>query len=551
MAFPKGLIELSEGLFQLGVKEVVLCPGSRNAPLILAFNRNKNFKTYSIVDERSAAYFGLGIAKKSNRPVVICCTSGTAPLNFAPAIAEAFHSNIPLIVLTADRPKEWLGQWDNQMINQTNLYQNYIHYFQEYPTEETSTKKKEINWYRNRIINESFAHSFIYQKGPVHLNIPISEPFYPEKNEILKSDFLFKKIQIQKIQAILPTAIKTRLEESLLNNGKVLISFGQLEKNKDLLPFIKEIQALGIPILAEPIANIGLGYSADLLVGKNSEKIPEMPNLVIHLGESVISKNHKKFLRNTKINEIWLVSKNKTSSIPDTFQGLNQILELSPQEFFNELIGSFRKLNLESSYYQSWKDAAILADNKLAEQFSNNPLEQSELNVWKHLFDYAKDQIIDIHFGNSMSARYPNLVGWRSINHCCFSNRGTSGIDGILSTAIGSSQLNETKINLCILGDLSFQYDKNALWNKYIGSNNRIIIINNQGGGIFRLLEGSARQEELEEFIEARQESSARLIAESYKINYRAISTIPNLRAELPKFLDIKMPGPRILEIFV
>ncbi|MFM1914066.1 MAG: 2-succinyl-5-enolpyruvyl-6-hydroxy-3-cyclohexene-carboxylic-acidynthase [Bacteroidota bacterium] len=549
MAFPNGLIELAEGLFQLGVKDIILCPGSRNAPLILSFNRNGNFRTYSIVDERSAAYFGLGLARKSNNPVAICCTSGTAALNFAPAIAEAYHSKVPLIVLTADRPKEWLGQWDNQMINQTNLYQNYIHYFVEYPTHEIKSKSEDLNWYRNRIINEAYAHSMIYQKGPVHLNIPISEPFYPETNELLTASFAFKKLNFSLNSNLLTNSNKNRLEEIIFSNNKILISLGQSPKKPDLDAIIAEYDALGIPILSEPISNIAFGISPDLILGKNVKKLPTKPNLVIHIGGSVISKNHKKYLRDSAIKEIWLVNNEHNQQIPDTYQGITEIIDLEPETFLSDFLDSVKKLNLETSYYKEWKELANNSLKELTERLSNNPLEFSELNIWYHIFEAAKNQELDLHLGASMSARYPNLVGWQSKFHHCFANRGTSGIDGVLSSAIGSSQVNLEKINLCILGDLSFQYDKNGIWNKYVHPNNRIIIINNSGGGIFRLLEGSSRQPELEEFIETKQETSAKLIAESYAINYRAIQNIPSLRAELPRFLDLKIPGPRILEI--
>lgn len=551
MAFPKGLIELAEGLFQLGVKDVILCPGSRNAPLILAFHRHGQFNTYSIVDERSAAYFGLGLARKSAKPVVICCTSGTAALNFSPAIAEAYHSNIPLIVLTADRPAEWLGQWDNQMINQKGIYQNFTHYFNEYPTSEILGKSKDINWYRNRIIQESFAHAAIYQKGPVHLNIPISEPFYPEKGEEISTSFLVKKINFSLNPNQLSKENKLDLENRLLKENNLILSFGQLPKNPELEKITIKYAELGIPILSEPIANIGLGYSADLVLGKNVQQLPEEPKILIHLGASVISKNHKKYLRKANIKEIWLVNQEHAKQIPDTFKGINQIIDLEPQQFLQDFWESIKKLNFNNSYYKSWKELSELANENLKSRLSNNPLEFSELNIWYHLFEITKTQKIDLHLGNSLSARYPNLVNWKTSNHETFCNRGTSGIDGILSAAIGSSQVDPEKINLCILGDLSFQYDKNALWNKYVLPNNRIIIINNRGGGIFRLLEGSARQPELEEFIETRQDTSAKLLAESYGINYMAINSIQNLRAELPRFLDIKIPGPRILELFI
>ena len=306
MAYPEGLVDLIENLHQQGVNEAVICPGSRNAPIMLALVRHGGFQCYSISDERSASFFGLGRALKTQRPVIICCTSGSAGLNFAPAVVEAFFQEIPLIVLTADRPAEWIGQWDGQTIYQENLFGKHVKHAESFKP-----------FQPNQLVEKSMA----FPQGPVHMNVPIAEPFYPTSGEALP--------QIRESQAV--EAHKTPVFDTDFHvkaGASLLITVGQRQFNQAENELFAQLARKGIPVIGDATANLPVECQLHHdLIWANEANLPSFqPEFHIHFGKSFVSKRIKQFLRTYKPTASWLVHPNPIGK-PDPFQCLTRVVQ--------------------------------------------------------------------------------------------------------------------------------------------------------------------------------------------------------------------------------
>ena len=540
MAFPNGLVDLIELLALQGVEDAVICPGSRNAPIMLALVRNTKIKCYSISDERSAGFFALGLSLKSKKPSIICCTSGSAVLNFAPAVVEAFFQEVPMIVLSADRPKEWIGQWDGQTIYQDQLFGKHVKGFWSFETQFLQTPDE---------ISRNFASCYqsaaSEPQGPVHINVPISEPFYPEFEEKLPEIQVRKFSNVEKEKFHLSSAEKELIHQYVFNSANILVTVGQMEKNLEFEGMIKSLVAKGIPVIGDSTANLPsecLIYHDLILI---NEKIwPDLkPDLHIHFGKSFVSKRIKQFLRTHQPKDSWLIHPNPIET-PDPFQCLTRIFPCYANEFLQEMLSiSFTKLNTQIGI---WTSEKLQVAKKQIDFFSVK--HWNELAIYNYLFRTLNQTNSDIHVANSLAVRYLNWTNDQIKNNEVFSNRGTSGIDGCLSTALGASQ-RQSHLTISIIGDVAFQYDKNALWNNYIPNHLRIIVFNNHGGGIFRNLAGATDLPELEEFMETKQKFTAENSARDAQINYKSAKNWLELEKILPNFLD-ENESASILEIF-
>ena len=514
MAFPKGIIELVDSLYQQGVNEAVICPGSRNAPLMIALTRHGGFTCYSIADERSAGFFGLGIALKTGRPVIVCCTSGSAGLNFAPAVVEAFFQEVPLIVLTADRPKEWIGQWDGQTIYQENLFGKHTKAFFDFETDDCSAAP---------------LTALAEPKGPVQINVPISEPFYPSLGEVIP------KVEVGRVESreYRVESREYRVDFSYFNQAiasaeKILVTVGQMEDNS----IFETLSAYGIPVIGDATSNCGSTIAHDLLLADESVWPALQPDLHIHFGKSFVSKRIKQFLRTHKPKQSWLIHPNPIGR-PDPFLCLTHVVNTDAESFMEGVEWS-------SKSWHTWNSTKI--DSKQTEFFSNP--KWTELHLYNQITEAIELESAEVHIANSLAVRYINWTLAKFTKTEVFSNRGTSGIDGCLSTAVGAAQKTD-KLSISIIGDVAFQYDRNALWNHYIPANLRIIVFNNGGGGIFRNLEGAKDLPELDEFMETRQGFTAENTAKDAGISYYSASNPSELN--LNAFLHNQ--GAALLEI--
>ncbi|MFN6946667.1 MAG: 2-succinyl-5-enolpyruvyl-6-hydroxy-3-cyclohexene-1-carboxylic-acid synthase [Cytophagaceae bacterium] len=533
----QAIYNIAEICYQKGLNEAVLSPGSRCAPLTLALVRHKGIKTRTISDERAAAFTALGIAQQTCKPSILLCTSGTAVYNYAPAVAEAFFQHIPLLILTADRPQEWIAQQDGQTIFQENIFGKHVKKSYSLPADYSHPDSK---WFIERTVNEAINLSQRYPAGPVHINVPLREPLYSETP--ISFDTSVKIFETLPSRPSLTTPAREGLMKILASAGKVLIIAGQHQENSILKSRLAKIsRECRIPVIADIISNL---HGEDFIQNHDlflSNTITDQlkPNVLITFGQSVISKSLKTFLRNNKPGIHFHID--PAAQAADTFQSLTGIVEEFPEDFFNAFDNSYTN---SESFYQFWKDLSVKGNTVLT-NFLHQQKSFSELELTHTILEELPDNS-DLHLANSMPVRYANIIGLRNKFIRVFANRGTSGIDGVISTAYGGA-LVSGKITTVLTGDLSFFYDRNAWWNNYRPDNLKIILFNNHGGNIFRIIDGPGKQAELDEYFETIQKQSAENTAKDFNLNYFFCNSTSKLMEGLKNLYST--PDPAILEI--
>ena len=522
--------DIPEICYQLGIRHAVISPGSRNGALTIAFSQHGGIECLSVPDERSAAFIALGISLKSKVPSVLICTSGSAGLNYFPAIAEAFFNRVPMLVLTADRPPELIDIRDGQTIFQREMYGKHVRAFFDISVNEKLDDT-------HKIVQDAIQTASWEIQGPVHINLPFEEPFYPD--EVL----LPSKLSISKKAENNPQVGFPAKEFSDYQN--VLIIVGQESFD---LQFIKSLSSvsenINIPVISDVIGNVSeldtLIRFQDLVL--KDEKNELKPDLVITFGLSVLSKNLKNFLRNNDRLDHWHVDAHDDAV--DTFGKLKKRIHQKPEDFLCQLLATGSPQQPQIEYFENWQKANSYVASKLSalklDTFTDACAYQSILS--------ELPANIDLHLANSMAVRYINYFGLKSKTGIeVFCNRGTSGIDGSNSTAVGTA-LVSNKATLLITGDMAFLYDRNAFWHNHVPENLKIIVINNEGGGIFRLIKGPSDHEELEPYFETQQKSTARHLSEEFGFDYFEIRHIKQLKNILQSFF--RNSNRSLLEIF-
>ncbi|WP_298518058.1 2-succinyl-5-enolpyruvyl-6-hydroxy-3-cyclohexene-1-carboxylic-acid synthase [uncultured Kordia sp.] len=542
-----------------GINHVVISPGSRNAPLTLSFSQHPNIHAYSIVDERCAAFFALGMAQQLHKPVAVICTSGSAVLNYYPAIAEAYYSNVPVVVISADRPEYLIDVGDGQTIRQKHVFKSHINYeanLKQDITHKTTILaethqlspemerelQKNIQAYNEQEINLAL-NAAVEKNGPVHINAPFDEPLYemeetPSVFPVVQPLELTEEIEHEKIAAVAsiwrnstqkmvlvgtlpPNTIAEKYLTILANDPSVLV-FTETTSNLRDDTFFNKIDQMILPI------------------EKNEAMLDEFqPEVLLTLGGMIVSKKIKAILRKRQPKHHWHIHENR---VFDTFFCLEHFFQMNPNHFF-ELFFE-QETAIESSYKSFWN--AIKADRQQRHEIYLKQANFTDLKAFEAILASLPSSII-LHLGNSSTVRYAQLFEIdASIELFC--NRGTSGIDGSTSTAIGTAVVAE-KQTLLITGDLSFFYDSNALWNNYIPKNFRIILVNNSGGGIFRILPGNKNTANFDTYFETIHPHTAKQLAEMYHFEYSTVSDETSLQAALVNFYE-ESEQPKLLEVF-
>ncbi len=555
MAILQPIHNIDEICARKNVRTAILCPGSRSAALTISMARHPEIKTYSISDERSAGFIGLGIAQVTNETVSLVCTSGTAAYNLAPAVAEAFFQEIPLLILTADRPPEWINQYDGQTIYQENIFGKHVKKSFTLPTDYAH---KDAVWQIERVVNEAINLTQSFPKGPVHINVPIREPFYPNEQEVVKFD--------RNIRIIENAATSKRLSSQFFENfydiwrscDKKLIIVGQ-QQNTQLSKVLKNISdEFSIPVLSDIISNVSFENvisAHDVFFSSKDDNFLESlaSDLIITCGKSVISKNLKQFIRKYQPRYHFHIQENP--ELIDPFQTLTHKIEVSDQYFFETLFSDLDMIKFKegddedenNAYYSLWQEANQKSQLKLSRFLLDS--QYSEFKVVKNVINELPENSI-FHLGNSMPVRYANLIGMsEGRNIEVFANRGTSGIDGILSSAVGNA-LATNKLVICLIGDVSFFYDRNAFWNVYLPYNLRIVLLNNQGGNIFRIIDGPNRQAELKDYFVTEQNFTAKNTCDDARVEYTQVTNDEELEKALKAFFEMSTQ-PKLLEIMV
>lgn len=533
MTYPE--IELAQSIIEIckakNIQRIIISPGSRNAPLTIGFASDPFFTCYSIADERCAAFFGMGIAQQEQFPIALVCTSGSALLNYYPAVAEAFYSQIPLIVISADRPTQKIDIGDGQTIRQRNVYENHILY--------SANLHEDANVENDMLINNAI-NTAIAKKGPVHINAPFEEPLYNTVDALTVTPTIIDMEE-------LPPAFKdyTPYVEDWNKSAKKLVLVGVntphvlseaivnwLANDPSVVVLTETTSNLHHPMFIEHIDRIITTFSQE-----DFENL--QPDILVTFGGMVVSKRIKAFLRKYKPGQHWHID---TLRHYDTYTALNKTVFETPEVFFEMLQNNTQPL---ASPYQAWMLG--IATQRLAKHNAFlKTVPFSDLKVFEVLFDQLP-QHTQLQISNSSAIRYAQLLKIDSSVEV-FCNRGTSGIDGSTSTAIGAA-VASNKPTVLITGDISFLYDSNGLWNNYIPSNFKIVLLNNRGGGIFRILPGHKENEIFNTFFETSHNHTAEHLAKMYGFNYLTAEDEEQLKEASNQFWS-NNNQPCILEVF-
>ncbi|MFP3834451.1 2-succinyl-5-enolpyruvyl-6-hydroxy-3-cyclohexene-1-carboxylic-acid synthase [Chryseobacterium sp. SIMBA_028] len=525
---------LAHLLQQYGIADIVISPGSRNAPLAIHFSEVDSFNCYSIVDERSAAFVAIGMAKSEKKPVAITCTSGSAVVNYYPAVTEAFYQNIPLLVLTADRPTDFVDIFDGQTIRQKDVF--HQHSYGDFQLLEDSKENAEdINF---DTIKKAIELCFEKQ-GPVHINIPLEEPLYELVSELPPFPTVEKTIRHKDYE------VPSNLIAEWHTSQRIMILVGTRDYSPELENQLTQlVKNHSVVVLSEANSNLyheKFFRHIDRYIFNFTEEDYKKyaPDLLITVGQNVVSKKVKQFLRSARPKQHWHLDEVWQ---PDTYFSLTEKVEVKPEVFFSKLL---KFINLEPRpYFNLWD---VLRDKKDAkhQQFLNT-VEFSDF----YFFNKASQTVpenYNIHFANSSAIRYAQLFDFGKRKMYC--NRGTSGIDGSTSTAMGFAIKNANP-TLLITGDLSFFYDINGLWNQYIPPFVRIIIFNNGEGNIFKIIPGpgNANPNTLDEFIATKHRKNAEHLAKHFGFSYIRVEDDLTLDRVLENFFKPDAL-PKILEV--
>ena len=515
---------------QFEIQTVVISPGSRNAPLTIGFSNHKDFETLSIVDERCAAFFALGIAQQTLKPVALVCTSGSALLNYYPAIAEAYYSQIPLVVISADRPAHLIDIGDGQTIRQENVFQNHILY---------SANLKEFDA-KNSVKVLSKAFSLLRQvKGPIHINAPFNEPLYETVATMNDFRFIAEESDLQ------DTIDYENLASQWNSAKKKMILVGVHSPNAALEILLDKVaDDPSVLVFTETTSNLYnkrfVNSIDNLIFNLTEEEFTSLqPDILLTFGGMIVSKKIKKFLREYSPKEHWHVNELRAF---DTYQVLSKHLKIDSHSFFKhfcELVDYDNK----STYESTWTHYKQRIREKHNHYIKTAPY--SDLKVFEQVLKVIPD-FSEVQFSNSAIIRYSQLFEMNS-TITVFCNRGTSGIDGSTSTALGAAYATQKPTTL-ITGDLSFFYDSNALWNNYIPSDVRIVIINNSGGGIFKIIPGPKKSTALK-YFETPHCLTAEHLCVMFGFEYSTAHNLKSLKEEVVGFYD-KSDKPKVLEVF-
>ena len=478
-----------------GIRYAVVCPGSRNSPIVHNFNESPDIKCYPVTDERSAGFYALGMAQALQQPVAVCVTSGTALLNLAPAVAEAYYQHVPLVAISADRPPQWIDQLDGQTMPQPDALGRFVKKAVSLP----EPHNDEERWYCNRLVNEALIETRHQGCGPVHINVPITEPLFDYTEKSLPRE---RKIKLVSAEVTTPT---------LSHIGRMFM--------------LAERPML---ICGQPL---NPGFDEAVALVENDENY--VPDFVLYIGGSIVSKRLKRFLR--KAREVWTV--NATGEVNDTFMNLTQVIQGD-----GKIIADHVQFLLEDRphpFVMMWEQLL----KRVRQHVEEYQPAYSQMAAVKYFESQVGDS--EVHYANSTSIRLANIYA----QHPVWCNRGVNGIEGSLSTAAGFSCVTKEKV-FCVIGDLSFFYDQNALWNQNLRGNLRILLLNNGKGGIFNLLHGLEKSSARDKYVAAEHHTSAEGICIQNNVTYLKASNLEDMQKGIDTLFNMESDRPIVLEVF-
>lgn len=536
---------LTSLLLEYGVSDAVVCPGSRDAPIVHNLSVCEAIRCRPVTDERSAAFYALGLAIATRRPTVVCVTSGSALLNVMPAVAEAAYQHVPLVVISADRPQQWIDQLDGQTIPQSDALGRFVRKAVQLP----EPHNDEERWLCRRLVNEAMHLATCRQGAPVHINVPISEPLFEFDTEQLP--------QLSRFNNIKRAAIKDAsmdMPDAFHDATRPMIVIGQLAHGTISHETIRSLSEKYV-VMSEPLSNpsymtIHFDEAIRYIVSDNSsinddedDKTAYYPDYVIYVGDTLVSKPARRFLRNAKAPSCLITP--DAADIHDPLMTLTDIVECDTDSI-NALLASLcdaPDTDERCRFHDRWQS---FLDAYAAHADAYAP-EYSQMATVKYFEEQLADLDIDIcvHYANSSAVRLACIYA----QHYVWCNRGVNGIEGSLSTAAGFS-LATHDMTVCVIGDLSFFYDQNALWNSNLRGNLRIILLNNRGGGIFRQLPGLSDSPAADDLVMASHENTAQGICTQNDIGYLSAKNMDEMQIGIVTLLTRESERPMLLEVF-
>lgn len=536
---------LTSLLLEYGVSDAVVCPGSRNAPIVHNLSVCEAIRCRPVTDERSAAFYALGLAIATRRPTVVCVTSGSALLNVMPAVAEAAYQHVPLVVISADRPQQWIDQLDGQTIPQSDALGRFVRKAVQLP----EPHNDEERWLCRRLVNEAMHIATCRQGAPVHINVPISEPLFEFSTEQLPQLSRFNNIK----RAVIKDA-SMDMPDAFHEAKRPMIVIGQLAHGTISHETIRSLSERYV-VMSEPLSNpsymtIHFDEAIRYIVSDNSsinddedDKTAYYPDYVIYVGDTLVSKPARRFLRNAKAPSCLITP--DAADIHDPLMTLTDIVECDTDSI-NALLASLCDApdnDERCRFHDRWQS---FLDAYAAHADAYAP-EYSQMATVKYFEEQLADLDIDIcvHYANSSAVRLACIYA----QHYVWCNRGVNGIEGSLSTAAGFS-LATHDMTVCVIGDLSFFYDQNALWNSNLRGNLRIILLNNRGGGIFRQLPGLSDSPAADDLVMASHENTAQGICTQNDIGYLSAKNMDEMQIGIVTLLTRESERPMLLEVF-
>lgn len=568
---------LTSLLLEYGVSDAVVCPGSRNAPIVHNLSQCQSIRCYPVTDERSAGFYALGIAQATQRPTVVCVTSGTALLNLAPAVAEAYYQHVPLVVVSADRPVQWIDQLDGQTLPQPDALGRFVRKAVSLPEPHSTSlgnddgleaackgalsdgdkRLDEERWMCRRLVNEALHAATCRQPAPVHINVPITEPLFAfdvAELPVTKRFRLMEKVSFLNQQR--------QLFERFFSADRPMIVIGQMAYGIISPETIRSLSQHYV-VMAEPLSNLHyqtIHFDEAVRVVESldqNESLQYVPDYIIYIGDTLVSKPTRRWLRSTKATSCVITP--DALDIHDPITTLEDIVEC-PLEDVDLLLSSFCDIYDNPEDFEDDEDVMAHEDSRHGfhacwQQLLDRCAERAE--AYEPGFSqmatvkYFEEQLADldtdicVHYANSSAVRLACIYA----QHYVWCNRGVNGIEGSLSTAAGFSLATDA-LTVCVIGDLSFFYDQNALWNSNIGGNLCIVLLNNSGGGIFRQLKGLDKSPVATSFVAAQHETTAQGICTQNDIGYISAKDMGEMQIGIVTLLTRETNRPMLLEVF-
>lgn len=516
-----------------GVRHAVVCPGSRNAPIVHNLCECPVISCHAVTDERSAGFYALGICQATGEPVAVCVTSGTALLNLSPAVAEAQYQHLPLIAISADRPRQWTGQLTGQTMPQAGVLDTFVKRSTDLP----EPNGDEEHWYCNRIVNEVLTAAMQGCRGPVHINVPISEPLYTFTTRQLPVE------RVIRLQSALSedstTAPDPSLTAPMLQDlacaRRPLIVVGQMKPGSIADTDIRRLADNRYVVMHEALSgNGGASAMEEMLAIGEREGCPP-PDFILYLGDTLVSKRAKQYLRRATAAAVW--SANADGGIHDPFMNLHGVIQARPGDVLAAITGKG-----PTEWFYCWeklRTRAVAHREAFVPQYSN----MLAVKMLHRQLEKRHGSCV-VQYANSTAVRLGCLYARSHV----FCNRGINGIEGSLSTAAGYS-LATAETVFCVIGDLSFFYDQNALWNRNIRGNLRILLLNNGGGEIFAKF-GGLRKSNARDIVMGSHHTTAEGICQENDIGYLSAHNRGELQRNMELLTDSSTARPMVLEVF-